>query len=95
MKLRAARERKREKTGRCEGRKGYAEAVPETVAEARRLRVEGKSYRARRSGKIKPLKSAPPEAPEGGLSDLVEHPRSHARRDGTVEPVRYGDGLQG
>lgn len=52
MKLRAARARKREKTSRCEGRKGYAEAVPETVAEARRLRVKGKSYRASQRGAV-------------------------------------------
>jgi len=32
-KLKAARDRKREANGKCEGRKGYAEAVPETLTE--------------------------------------------------------------
>lgn len=36
-KLRAARERKRQEAGRCEGRKPYAETHPEAVAEAKRL----------------------------------------------------------
>jgi DNA invertase Pin-like site-specific DNA recombinase len=31
-KLKAARERRKAKTGKCEGRKGYAETVPETCA---------------------------------------------------------------
>lgn len=37
-KLRAARERKRETDGKCEGRKGYAERDPQMVALARHLR---------------------------------------------------------
>jgi hypothetical protein len=37
-KLRAARERKRVATGKCEGRKTHAELNPELVREARRLR---------------------------------------------------------
>lgn len=45
-KLRAARERKRESTGHCEGRKSYAESVPETVALAKRMHSDGMSYRA-------------------------------------------------
>jgi DNA invertase Pin-like site-specific DNA recombinase len=44
-KLRAARERKREANGKCEGRKSYVEAVPETVALAKELHREGLSYR--------------------------------------------------
>jgi DNA invertase Pin-like site-specific DNA recombinase len=44
-KLKAARDRKREKTGKCGGRKSYAEAKPETVALARKLRSERKSLR--------------------------------------------------
>jgi DNA invertase Pin-like site-specific DNA recombinase len=39
-KLKAARDRKREATGKCEGRKSYAEAKPEMVATARRLSEE-------------------------------------------------------
>jgi DNA invertase Pin-like site-specific DNA recombinase len=37
-KLRAARERRRAATGKCEGRKGWAEINPELVREAKRLR---------------------------------------------------------
>jgi DNA invertase Pin-like site-specific DNA recombinase len=37
-KLRAARERKRAATGRCEGRKSHAELNPELVQQAKRLR---------------------------------------------------------
>jgi DNA invertase Pin-like site-specific DNA recombinase len=44
-KLRAARERKREANGKCEGRKSYAEGMPETVALAKQLHAQGLSYR--------------------------------------------------
>jgi DNA invertase Pin-like site-specific DNA recombinase len=44
-KLRAARDRKREATGRCEGRKSYADAMPATVALAKELHSAGLSYR--------------------------------------------------
>jgi hypothetical protein len=44
-KLKAARDRKREANGKCEGRKGYAEAMPETVALAKQLHAGGLSYR--------------------------------------------------
>jgi hypothetical protein len=44
-KLRAARDRKREATGRCEGRKSYAIAMPATVMLAKELRSSGMSYR--------------------------------------------------
>jgi DNA invertase Pin-like site-specific DNA recombinase len=44
-KLKAARDRKREANGKCEGRKSYAEAMPETVALAKLLASEGLSYR--------------------------------------------------
>jgi len=37
LKLRAARERMRRKTGKCEGRKGYREAAPGVLEEVRRL----------------------------------------------------------
>jgi DNA invertase Pin-like site-specific DNA recombinase len=37
-KLRAARDRKRASTGRCEGRKSHAEINPDLVREAKRLR---------------------------------------------------------
>jgi DNA invertase Pin-like site-specific DNA recombinase len=37
-KLRAARDRKRAETGRCEGRKSHAELNPELVRQAKRLR---------------------------------------------------------
>ena len=48
-KLKAARDRKRRETGRCEGRKPLAETNPDAVAEARRL------YR-RRNGKRRSLR---------------------------------------
>jgi DNA invertase Pin-like site-specific DNA recombinase len=38
LKLRASRERKRAKVGKCEGRKSYSEAMPEVLKEIRRLR---------------------------------------------------------
>jgi DNA invertase Pin-like site-specific DNA recombinase len=44
-KLKAARDRKREQEGKCEGRKGYAEKMPETVALAKELDAGGVSYR--------------------------------------------------
>ena len=37
-KLKVARDRKRQKTGKCEGRKSYQEAMPEVVKEIKRLR---------------------------------------------------------
>jgi len=51
LKLRAARERKRAKEGKCEGRKGYAEAAPDILREVKRLRrkpkgMKRKSYKA-------------------------------------------------
>ena len=44
-KLKAARDRKRASHGKCEGRKGYTEAMPETVALAKQLQAGGLSYR--------------------------------------------------
>lgn len=44
-KLRGARERKRAKTGKCEGRKSIAEKRPEVAATARRLKDGGLSLR--------------------------------------------------
>jgi len=44
-KLKAARDRKKAETGKCGGRKSYAEGQPETVALARQLHAAGMSYR--------------------------------------------------
>jgi DNA invertase Pin-like site-specific DNA recombinase len=44
-KLKAARDRKRAETGKCGGRKTYAESKPETVALAKQLQAAGLSYR--------------------------------------------------
>ena len=44
-KLKAARDRIREQTGKCGGRKSYAESKPETVALAKRLRSDGHTFR--------------------------------------------------
>ena len=38
LKLKAARDRKKAKTGKCEGRKSYQETNPELIAEIKRLR---------------------------------------------------------
>ena len=46
-KLRAARERKRKKTGKCEGRKSYQEIAPEIIDEIRRLRRKPKGITKR------------------------------------------------
>jgi DNA invertase Pin-like site-specific DNA recombinase len=46
LKLRSARERKKKATGKCEGRKSYAETNPEMVTAAKRLRKRGLSLRA-------------------------------------------------
>jgi DNA invertase Pin-like site-specific DNA recombinase len=45
-KLRDARDRKKAETGKCGGRRSYAEAMPETVALAKQLRTDGLSYRS-------------------------------------------------
>ena len=44
-KLRVARQRRKAETGKCEGRKGYAEAMPETVKLVKELHAQGLSYR--------------------------------------------------
>jgi DNA invertase Pin-like site-specific DNA recombinase len=44
-KLKAARERRRAETGKCGGRKSYAEARPETVALAKQMQGAGMSLR--------------------------------------------------
>jgi DNA invertase Pin-like site-specific DNA recombinase len=44
-KLKAARDRKKAETGKCGGRKPYAEIRPDTVALAKRLKADGVSYR--------------------------------------------------
>jgi DNA invertase Pin-like site-specific DNA recombinase len=47
-KLKAARDRKKARTGKCEGRKGIAELKPEAVALARSLRKAGRRKRTLR-----------------------------------------------
>ncbi len=49
LKLKMARDRKRAETGRCEGRRPYAELVPETVALAKKLRRKNPHTHKRRS----------------------------------------------
>src|SRR6476646_1494562 len=44
-KLKAARDRKKAATGKCEGRRSYAEAKPETVALAKKLHGQRLSLR--------------------------------------------------
>jgi DNA invertase Pin-like site-specific DNA recombinase len=45
LKLRAARERKRARDGKCEGRKTYEETMPEVIAEIKKLRRKPKGAR--------------------------------------------------
>ena len=52
LKLRAARERKRAKVGKCEGRKSYSEAMPEVIKEIRRLRRKRKGMPRRTFVKV-------------------------------------------
>ena len=47
QKLRVARQRKKAKFGKCEGRKSYREAAPQTVAFIRRLRRKPKGKKRR------------------------------------------------
>jgi len=47
-KLRMAREHKREREGKCEGRKSYAEANPEVIREIKRLRRKPRGDGSRR-----------------------------------------------
>ena len=47
QKLRVARQRKKAKVGKCEGRKSYKEVAPETVAYLRRLRRRPKGKKRR------------------------------------------------
>jgi len=48
-KLKVARERRKEQTGKCEGRKSHVEMRPELVAEAKRLRRRNPKTGERRS----------------------------------------------
>ena len=48
-KLRSARERKKEETGKCEGRKSYQERDPELLAEVKKLRRKKKGHDRRTS----------------------------------------------
>ena len=49
LKLKKARDRKRKETGKCEGRRPYAELVPEAVALAKKLRRRNPHSHKRRS----------------------------------------------
>ncbi len=60
-KLKAARERKRMETGKCEGRKGHAELWPDVVAEARRLH-----RRSPKTGKRRSLRDISAELAKAG-----------------------------
>lgn len=52
LKLRAARDRKRAKQGKCEGRKSYRDAKPEVVREIKRLRRKRKGMPRRTFKKV-------------------------------------------
>jgi len=71
-KLAAARKRKREKDGKCEGRKSHREINPEMVALARRLR------RKRRNGWQPSLRAVSKELAAQGY--LNEHGKPYAAK---------------
>ena len=48
-KLRAARDRKRQQTGKCEGRKGFAETNPQLLKDLKRLYRKNPATKKRRS----------------------------------------------
>jgi DNA invertase Pin-like site-specific DNA recombinase len=52
LKLRAARERKRKKHGKCEGRKSYDEIKPDTLMEIKRLHRKPRNRRRRTAKRI-------------------------------------------
>ena len=69
-KLRVARQRKKIKSGKCEGRKPYKEAAPETVALIRKLR------RKPRGGKRKTYREIADHLNSEGVSTLNGQPWS-------------------
>lgn len=69
-KLRVARQRKKIKSGKCEGRKPYKEAAPETVALIRKLR------RKPRGGKRKTYQEIADHLNSEGVSTLNGQPWS-------------------
>lgn len=52
LKLRAARERERKRSGKCEGRKSYGEAMPEVLAEIKRLNRKPRGGKRMKAPKI-------------------------------------------
>lgn len=64
QKLRVARQRKRKKAGKCEGRKSYREAAPETVKRIQQLRRKPKGGFKRKTYKeIADILNREPEVP--------------------------------
>lgn len=68
-KLKVARDRKRKATGKCEGRKGYAETNPELVKVAKRLRRASP-----KTGKRKSLRAIASELFEMGYATATGKP---------------------
>jgi DNA invertase Pin-like site-specific DNA recombinase len=81
-KLKAARERKRERTGKAEGRKSHAEARPEVVALARQLR------RKPRGGKRPSLRDVAAALAERGFLNVNSQPYAAASVASMLRPVR-------
>lgn len=71
LKLRAARDRKRAATGKCEGRKGHAERTPEIAREARRL-----ARRSPKTGKVRSLREIAAELAGLGFTSTAGTPLS-------------------
>ncbi|MGE3988921.1 recombinase family protein [Pseudorhodoplanes sp.] len=85
-KLKAARERKRAATGKCEGRKSHAERNPEMVAEAKRL------HRKRPKGGQLSLRQVAAQLAERGYVSATGKPLSaSAVRSMLIQAVKAVD----
>jgi hypothetical protein len=69
-KLKAARDRKRARDGKCEGRKSHVEMNPELVALAKRLRRRGNP----KTGERKSLRSIAAQLAQLGYVNVNGHP---------------------
>ena len=86
-KLKAARDRKREANGKCEGSESYAEGMPETVALAKQFEAEGLSYRkinAKLAGLGHVTRTGKPHVASQQLPQLVRSRRGSQFRLGGV-----------
>jgi hypothetical protein len=87
-KLRAARQRKRQREGKCEGRKSHVEKRPEVVALARRLRRASP-----KTGKRRSLREVSAELAHAGYSNERGRPYAAQSIKGMLgqKPVDEGE----